>query len=443
MLLFSLLLTACSGSEDVASNDFIFVPSDDTWVEEEVDGSSCTVKPFTPGDEVTRTSLTYDGQNMVFGWKVHDLVALYPTAKVFAEENYSDLSDNDKPYYLDPTSVPANRHPNYQKLGNANEFYRSEPERAPQYAFVCLNETSSQTAQFFSTFGDFQWDDKVQWTAYYPYSVEKETNPETHDTEHYDTRTYSYSGQKQTGIPDYVLYKKASPTAEDNNKYRASEVQASAHLGKYDYMISSEMAWNGERINFQMRHVGAIARVTLRAPAEDKRLVITNVKLICDKAIFYNGGQFNLKSHVYVNNEAANYGVNLNLSDPDCQIQPVGDPVNMIQIDFDGESAVTYYSASQYSRYLTAYIMMYPITYTAATDGNLFAYVTAHEEGDSEKEYNFVSSPLSDKTMVPGKYYQWTSATHADSGLYPIELTATLQPWQEIVGSSIGTDLTK
>ena len=89
--------------------------------------------------------------------------------------------------------------------------------------------------------------------------------------------------------------------------------------------------------------------------------------------------------------------------------------------------------------------MTFPITYDPEIHGNLFAYVTAYKQSESaDKEYHFVSKPLDEKkVMQSGHYYQWTSSTHADDGLYPIELTATLLPWQEIVGAGIEMDLEK
>lgn len=421
------LLTACSTVEN--DDDVTFFTGDENWKEELLDGPSATVKGFEPGDETSRTTLYYDGQSLVFGWKSSDRIGLYPTAKDMTSAD----ADQTKEGLLSQAEYP---HPSLKEEPN---LYRVDPVYAAQSPFTC-SETTRQTTRIVNGSADFHWDDIVRWSAYFPYSQAKEE-------ENYEKRSFSFVGQKQKAlaeIGEYFDYEDATTESEKNNhlnKYHLSETQACMHLGDYDVMISPETEWeDGVRINFQMRHVGAIARVYLKAMEEG--LVIKNVKLICDKPIFYEGGSFNLISHPYKDSET-NYGVDLNRNSTGCQIKPEGNPVKMVQLDFD-ETCVTKKSGKGWGPYVVAYFMMYPITYTPSTDGNLFAYVTAYKQGDSpSNEVHYVSQPLSAKTMESGKYYQWSTVTHPDDGLYPIELTATLLPWQEIVGNGIETDLEK
>lgn len=422
-----ILLTACS-TDNAAQSLVPEFPKDEEWKEEIIDGASVTIKGFKPGDNVTRTSLYYDGQNMVFGWKGGDIFGLYPTAKDathFQEEQMQGLLDN--------TDYP---HPS----GSSN-IYRVDPACSVQSKFIS-EESTSQTTRITNGSGEFFWDEIVRWTAYLPYSNGKEE-------ENYEKRYFSFKNQKQsalTEVGEYFDYEDATDETTRNlhlNNYHLSEIQASQHLGSYDVMISPETQWvDGVRINFQMRHIGAIARIYLKAIEEN--LVIKDIKLICDKAIFYEEGSFNLISHPYdatASND--NYGVNLTSSAQGCQIKPEGEPVKMIQLSFT-DNCVTKKSGNNWGPYVVAYFMMYPITYNPATDGNLFAYVTAYKKGsDPAKEVHYISAPLSGKTLESGYYYQWTSSTHPQDGLYPIELTATLQPWQDIVGAGIETDLTK
>lgn len=422
------LLSACTNVENDV--DVTVFPGDENWKEELLDGPSATVKRFEPGDETSRTTLYYDGQGLVFGWKGGDRIGLYPTAKdmTTAGEDQSEYAG-----LLSQTDFP---HPS---LTDEPKMYRVDPQFASPTPFSC-NETTSQTTRIINGSAAFFWDDIVRWSAYFPYSQGKEE-------ENYEKRYFSFKGQIQGAlaeIGEYFDYEDATTQEEKNqhlSKYQWSESKACKHLGDYDVMISPETKWeDGVRINFQMRHVGAIARVYLKAMEEG--LVIKDVKLICDKPIFYEDGSFNLISHPYKATET-NYGVDLNRKSTGCQIKPEGDAVNMIKLDF-ATSCVTKKSGNGWGPYVVAYFMMYPITYTPATDGNLFAYVTAYRQGDSpSNEVHYVSQPLSAKTMESGKYYQWSSATHPDDGLYPIELTATLLPWQEIVGSGIETDLEK
>lgn len=422
-ILFSLFFLSCS-SEDVVDS----VVPDYTWEEEIVDGPSVTISPFTPGDELTRSSLVYRTQKMVFGWSLGDMVGLFPTAKVLAEGESTDG-------WLDP-SVDGNKHPDYDE--GTNNIWRANPATSQQRKFAA-STTTSQTARLFNNDPEFEWDEVGRWTAYFPYKNNEET---------YDGRAFSFKNQIQEGLVDISAFRKGKngqPAGEDNPSYTASEERASKHLGGVDCLISPEMAWNGSRINFQMRHVGAVLRMYLKAPEED--LVVTKLEIICDKKIFYEEGKFSLKSHSYKEGEE-DFGVDFDRTSACCQITPVpvGTPTNNITLNFyddsSHEKAVSVYDpADQYKRYIVAYIMTYPVVYNPATDGNLFAYVTAYKKDDaSKKEYHFISKPLNPVDgvdMKSGHYYQLTSSTHVEDGLYPIELTATLLPWQDIVSGSI------
>ncbi len=435
-----LLLVSCNSSDDLDSikNNFL---TDEDWREEILDGSSVTIKPFVSGDAITRSALAFDGQNLVFGWHQGDEIGLYPTAK-----DVEKLESRDG--LLNPEDNEANKHISYP----TENLWRTNPLRNSQSKFVATElKPGSQTIKIDYEYGDFLWDDVVRWSAYFPYSADDidKNNGGDEIKETYVSRFFDFSGQIQNGLVNISAYKKGT-TGEDagasNSVYRASEATACAHLGDKDVLISPETAWSDNRIHFQMRHVGAVIRLYLLAPKED--LIIKDIKLICDSKIFYEKGQFTLLSHPYnANATDGNYGVNLDLTSDDCQIKalPVGEPKNNLVLKFADGTAKTVYDASDsYKRYVTAYIMTYPITYDPEVHGNLFAYVTAYKQGESaDKEYHFVSKALEGKVMKPGCYYQWTSSTHADDGLYPIELTATLLPWQDIVGGGIPTDLEK
>ena len=423
-----MLLASCSSASDY-DDSTIDLPTDDTWVEETLDGPSVTIKPFTPGDAISRSSLVFGNQNLIFGWDKGDKLGLYPTAM---DANQVETKDG----LLDP-ETEANRHVSYT---SENQLWRTNPATAQQWAFTADEPNGSQTVKISNDDPSFQWDEIVRWSAYFPYKgvdIAKET---------YVSRTYDFTGQVQNGLVNISAYKKGtagSAAGEENTEYRLSEISACEHLSKKDVMISPEVSWSNSWIHFQMRHVGAVIRLYLLAPKED--LVIDDIKLICDSKIFYEKGAFTLLSHPYKDDPENNYGVNLDPSSDDCQIWPlpVGEPTNMLQLKFADGTAKTVYDASDsYKRYVTAYLMTFPIKYDPEKHGNLYAYVTAHKQGDSS-EYHFVSKTLEAKDMKSGHYYQWTSSTHADDGLYPIELTATLLPWQDIVGKGIEVDIEK
>ena len=180
-----------------------------------------------------------------------------------------------------------------------------------------------------------------------------------------------------------------------------------------------------------------MARFFLLGPKKD--LKIKTLRLICDSKIFYTGGTFNLTSREYKNDESKG----LALVGDDAPLQMSPDEVtltNNLELKFEG-GKMKYDPKDKYSNYFVAYLMMYPITYKQKEHGNLFVYVTAKDKDGNE--VNFVTEPLADKTMKSGLYYQWTSRTNEQNGLYPIQMTATLKPWEELVGGDISADLEK
>lgn len=418
----AMVLSACGSTDDLAIDNTPPTVSEEPWEEKDMEGASVTIKPFIAGDDVTRSTYVFDSQKLVFGWQGGDRIGIYPTAKMRID---GDTDDG----LLDPKDE-ANRHPQYNAL--TNNVWRVNPIYSGQRIFG-VSASSSQTAQIFNNDPDFVWDEIVKWTAYFPYR---------NNNESYDVRRFSFKNQVQKGLVDISSYRLGTSgtggAGAGNTSYKESEARACAHLAEKDVLISPEMSWSGERVNFQLRHLGAIARLYLLAP-KDNGYVITSVKLICENPIFYTDGTYTMKSHPY-NASGDNYGVDLDKKSPGYQITPDEDSkTNMVEVTFPDGSATTHYDPSNsYTRYITAYIMMMPVQYTPSTDGKLFAYVTAYKQGDPAKsEVRFVSSALAAKDLCSGFFYQWQSSTTNIT----IEMTATLQPWQDIVGAGINADL--
>lgn len=422
-----LLLVSCTKEEASSSN------TENVWEEKELDGASATIKGFEPGNIITRSTWIFDGQNLIFGWERGDKVGVYPTAQQL--ENGQDWNSLD----VNLLNPETSKHPEYP---NKNIFI-TDYTKTQSISFAALNPDGSQTAQLFSQGTVFEWDNMSRWTAYCPYNPEFSPLKDA-DKKYYNSLPFSFEGQVQEALPNMTAYYYGP-----NQTYKASETKACKHLGISDVLISSEMQWNGSRINFQLRHLGAVARFFLLAP--DENLTLKSLDLICDKAIFYKSGLFDLTSHPYRSGKY-NFGANLvgdeGQSDlGGIQITPTGDPSKNLTLNFPDVSsgnAVKIKKTSTtdpLSNYFVAYLMMYPINYNPATDGNMFVYVTAINEGG--EEVHFVSEALEGVNMASGYYYQWVKRTNMQDGLYPIELTATLLPWQDIVGSGIETDLEK
>lgn len=434
-------------------------------LEENLGGPRVHQTDFISGDEATRSSFEFDGSKLVFGWEAKDNVGIFTTAaKPYApvtradgssfdgesasssagessngsntvgnDGNNSVDSDNDKSEVVETTDgliIPDNNnpetiHPEYSNTG----LYLTDPEKSNQVKYGCIGiKAGAQSAVIYSSDGGFAWDENSRWTAYYPLKT---------TSEKYNKIEFDFSGQKQVGFVNMTAYYN-----KNMSTYRASERIACKHISDADIMISPETGLNNGGMLFEMRHVGAIARFFLVFP-KDKAYKLVKLQLICESKIFYTKGQYNLKSRPYKAYASdGDYGLTLvGANKTNSQVQPLGDATNMLELEFEPEKVKIDTEASD-GDCLIAYLMMYPVTYKQSQHGNLYAYVTAIDPITNE-EIHFITEPLANKDMVSGRYYQWTTYADPQDGLYPIELTATLLPWQDIVGSGIETDLEK
>lgn len=426
-----LLLCACSKE------------ANDVLPETDYDGPSVHQSDFVPGDVATRSSFEFDGSSLLFSWVPSDAVGIYTTAAIPLSTRATDtqegavsegssssdvIVDTNDGLIIPDSDDPTTIHPELQSIG----LYYTDPKKQNQTKYVCTGtKEGAQTARIASQ-GGFDWDENSRWTAYFPLKNVQQK---------YNEINFDFSGQKQTGFVDMTYYYVNRTTNKPT--YRAQEREACKHIANADVMISPETKFEYGKIRFEMRHIGAVARFFLIFPKE-KQYKVKNLKLICESPIFYTAGKYSLKSRVYKSNATdGDFGLSLVAKNKvDSQVQPVGDKTKMLELDFDPEKVIVN-NGGQYSYYLIAYLMMYPITYTQAEHGNLYAYVTAEDPDNPTQDIHFVTAPLADKDMVSGSYYQWLTAANPQDGLYPIELTATLLPWQDIVGSGIETDLEK
>ncbi len=434
-LLFLLLqmLASCSSEDVVPGND---LPSD--WT-----GAVIHRTGFEAGDAVTRSSLIFGEGGLKFSWERGDKLGMFTTAacpQKTEEGTYSFdglINPNDAGH---PEWANLWHYANTEKTDDA--LFRTDPTKQQQTQYNC---TSVRDGGLYARIDEagtstFDWDveheDLTRWTIYSPHDAAY--TPFGTAPQYYNHLRFDYTGQTQTGKVNMGAYYRATTSNKyDDPTYKASEASACAHLGKKDYNISAETKFRLPTTVFYVRHIGAVARFFLLAPA--KSLEIVSLRLICDSKIFYTGGYFDLTSREYKDDETK--GLALVGDNGTAQMQPDETTLtNNLELKFEKVN-IDYDASDKYSNYLVAYLMMYPITYKKAEHGNLFAYLTAK---DSEgNELHFVTEPLADKTMKSGLYYQWTSRTNEQEGLYPIEMTATLKPWEDIVGGDMSTDLEK
>lgn len=415
-----LLLSSCNSNEDVIVED----GSNYT-------GALVQQDVFQAGDQVTRSTLIFGDGGLKFDWVYGDEIGMYATAKHPTTDAEKDGLIIENQSGSDSESVSTTV---------TSGFYPTDPTKTQQAHYKVIRPASSNMIakiEMDASGNDaFDWDTQdgnTRWTVYAKYnSIFVPTEGKT-----YNALPFDFTNQTQKGLVDMNSYYTAG--GYNSVAYANSEKTACEHIGEKDVLISSETQFTLPRTIFHMRHLGAVARFFLLAP--DKDMTLKSLKLICDKKIFYEKGTFDLSTHPYAEDDTK--GIRLVGDEAPLQMAPQEATLtNNLELKFaNGVKINETTTSNPYSNYLVAYLMMYPITYNAATDGNLYVYVTAEDSDD--KEIHFVSEPLANKTMRSGYYYQWTARTHEQDGLYPIELTATLLPWQDIVGSGIPTDLEK
>lgn len=365
---------------------------------------------FYPGDMVTRSSLSYGKEGLKFSWEQNDHFGIFPTAKVTDSGNQQN-------------STQASQEP----------------------FTVSIIKDDGMNAHISSDNSYFHFLSNYRYSAYTPYRA-GETK--------YDHIPFEFGEQTQRGYPDMVeFYKNGN---YNNTIYAETEALACQHLGKADILISPETVSDDRPLTFYMRHIGAVSRCFIKTPV-GKRLRIREVKLIASDKIFYTRGFIDLTSHPYNSSEVPtndppanasqikNWGVTLPQATPS-QITPdETSKTDCLTLLFDdGDTNQKHKGVwnltnkdDEYGRYLLAYFMMYPINYVSS-EASAYIYVIADDVDGNELHYR--TTKLASKYMCSGYVYQWTKTPE---DIYPIELTATLQSWQEVASGAIDTNLEK
>ena len=96
------------------------------------------------------------------------------------------------------------------------------------------------------------------------------------DTDYRDIPV-TYVGQLQKASAKIGAYMKKSTTSEEE-KYVASEVEACSHLSKYDYLVDTERQATeaGGKMRFEMKRLSSIVRFFMKVPAN---IVFDNLQL--------------------------------------------------------------------------------------------------------------------------------------------------------------------
>lgn len=258
---------------------------------------------------------------------------------------------------------------------------------------------------------NYSFDQEHYWVSYSPRMCVEGTNGRK-IVEDYNNIELTYSGQRQT--VNATPAGKA-PTAA-NGYGDASEKAATAHLGAYDFLISDPAQPDETGFTtFKFKHVGSTVRFYMLFPeggfggkgctAKIKTMeLISNSNILVDKATLCINPAGGTPSYTQKSTTTTK-SLLLNL----------GTDANGLIIPDNG--------------YLIAYMEMHPVN---VPNKDCFLFVTAEVSG---KEKYFKSLPLPALNIGAGSLYQWSTRDF----LEPIELTATLLPWQDIVAGNIST----
>lgn len=385
LLIMALSLFACLSCQN----------NEDTPVEEEdVEPSVGAVVPdMILEDEdmfMTRSALVYQKPNMVFSWDSSDQIGVF-------------------------------------NIGIEAAPYRNTPFYFKRVDYVDANGTM---ARFMN--GNFSFSDETYWAACSPRTCVY-TVPENYDgagtaisgrtiASQYDIIQLTYRGQTQTANahPDGK-----KPVSGTQGYSIETEAKASSHLGAYDYLISQPAVPDENGFTtFYFDHVGATVRFYVLFPegafgGSGKKGYVTSMKVIDENADFVTDVKLGIKKH------------------------PKSEDVNTAEKSYEEKEApakvnnITLYLKSENGGgvmvpdhgYLVTYMQVYP---TLVGEGKCHLEFTVMVDG--VKKY-FRSQPLPAKTFNAGHVYMWQTQSFDT----PIELTATLTPWQDIHGGTIST----
>lgn len=399
--LFSFLVCGCATKDTTEGTD-----------EEKAANSSATIvmDGFYPGDAVTRSSLSYGYGGLKFSWQLGDLFGIFPTSHINGDGTRED-----------------------------NSHATQEPFTLTEVSNDGLSARITSQRSWFKFLPDYRYS---AYTQYQNGNVE------------YNRIPFDFSNQTQHGYVNMGAYYTGG--GYNNADYKASEALACQHLGALDVLMSPETVTHQDVLTFYMRHVGAVARCFIKTPP-GKRLRIREVKLVASTKIFYERGYINLTSHPYDDtkvpsttepanaSQVNNWGAALPQADGSQLTHDPESATDCLTLKFDDGNVNERHKGvwnlaaqdATYGGYLLAYIMMYPINYDQTTT-NAYLYVIADDVDGNELHYR--TTKLVGKYMCSGYVYQWTKTPN---DIYPIELTATTQTWQEVAAGAIETDLEK
>lgn len=321
-------------------------------------GISPQIEPEEEG--LTRSSLTFSPtlRAMTFAWDATDALGVFPI-------NATNISTAQQKFSINANDINGLS----AKFSNADTDVNSI--------------TSGQ-----------------RYVAYSPFTAVDEDKNVIHVT---------YRNQIQKESVNMDAYYKRSQSDEQMQAYLASEKEASAHLGKYDYMVSAATAPEHGNMSFQFTRLGSIVRFYLRIPAEG---FYDSIQVINKDAAFILDADMDItktNSSEAFTNSVTSHIVSLSFQK---EKKEEGGNVSHSGFDLTDTPDNHYYGTPSSGRrgYIIAYMMFAPINLNTANIGNSTLYLLGHDK-NGNKTYFRAKDKLTKINIAQNKTQQWAPAS--------------------------------
>ena len=239
-----------------------------------------------------------------------------------------------------------------------------------------------------------------RYVAYSPFTAVDEDKNVIHVT---------YRNQIQKESVNMDAYYKRSQSDEQMQAYLASEKEASAHLGKYDYMVSAATAPEHGNMSFKFTRLGSIVRFYLRIPAEG---FYDSIQVINKDAAFILDADMDItktNSSEAFTNPVTSHIVSLSFQK---EKKEEGGNVSHSGFDLTDTPDNHYYGTPSSGRrgYIIAYMMFAPINLNTANIGKSTLYLLGHDKNGNKKYYR-ATDKLTKINIAQNKTQQWAPAT--------------------------------
>lgn len=342
------------------TNDLAEMPAEDLPIADPKDciiGISPQIEPEEEG--LTRSSLTFSPtlRAMTFAWDATDALGVFPI-------NATNISTAQQKFSINANDINGLS----AKFSNADTDVNSI--------------TSGQ-----------------RYVAYSPFTAVDEDKKFIHVT---------YRNQIQKESVNMDAYYKRSQSDEQMQAYLASEKEASAHLGKYDYMVSAATAPEHGNMSFQFTRLGSIVRFYLRIPAEG---FYDSIQVINKDAAFILDADMDItktNSSEAFTNSVTSHIVSLSFQK---EKKEEGGNVSHSGFDLTDTPDNHYYGTPSSGRrgYIIAYMMFAPINLNTANIGKSTLYLLGHDK-NGNKTYFRAKDKLTKINIAQNKTQQWAPA---------------------------------